>query len=609
MLKIQLFYVVQTGDTINRIAKRWELPVKSLIAANNLKSPYTISVGQQLSIPPGVNKYRVKSGDSVYRIAKMYGVPVSLIVETNRLTPPYVLNVGQLLEIPPGVSYYIVQPGDTLVQIAKRFNVTTAGQSNPRHLQKVNELSSTGINPGMKLVVPYAPTGYRGFLAYTSNRGGQYDIWVYNLRTAENIQLTNGLADASSQPIWSPDSSRIAFVGKNRIIYVIYVANGLIAGVDQLEEGGDFSLDWSPDSSSLAYVARGMIMLYNATLHEAESIMQPGASDVNWFPSGTELLFQAQDTSGISQLFRSSTTGTDKKQITKNTDGPLHDARLSPDGMFALYTTPGASVSIIYTVELATGAVHEVKGGPNGKNYFPEWSPNSLRIAYSATAFDDRGYFSQIRTVERLGENDRIWAISNCFSTPVTWSPSGREIAYLTGCKGQEYADEMWVIDLANPVPIQLINGVKIMSLQWSPSPIEDLAKKEFTNYNFDVNFQYPASWQRVTDERYEGSDGFFQISAILGSDRIDEVCHDEAFQRLMPYGSNPQIIESENPYESACTILPSADQSPTMKGRAAYIAKYPNPNTIDGKSYNYFILWADKEHIHEISSTILFLP
>ena len=106
---------------------------------------------------------------------------------------------------------------------------------------------------------------------------------MYNRRTGENRKLTNGLGDARSQPIWSPDSSRIAFVGKDRIIYVIYAATGLIAGIDQLEEGGDFSLDWSPNSSSLAYVARGTIMLYNATLHEAKAIRQPGASDVSWF--------------------------------------------------------------------------------------------------------------------------------------------------------------------------------------------------------------------------------------------------------------------------------------------------------------------------------------
>ena len=609
VLAMQLFYVVRTGDTLNNIAKRWELPVKSLIAANNLTQPYRITIGQQLSIPPGVNKYRVKSGDSVYRISQMYGVPVSLIVETNRLRPPYALQVGQLLEIPPGVAYYVVQPRDTLVQIAKRFNVTTGGQSNPKYLQTTNELPSTALTPGMKLSIPFAPTADRGFLAYTSDRGGQYDIWVYNPRTGKNRQLTSGLGDARSQPIWSPDSSRIAFVGKDRIIYVIYTATGLIAGIDQLEEGGDFSLGWSPDSSSLAYATRGMIILYNATLHAAKTIRQPGASEVSWFPSGTELMFQALDASGISQLFSSDTNGMAKKQITRNTNGPLHDARLSPDGSFALYTTPGASVSIIYTVELATGVVHEVKGGPDGKNYFPEWSPDSLRIAYSATASDDRGYFTQIRTVERLGNDDRIWAISNCFSTPVTWSPDGRKIAYLSGCKEQEFANELWVLDLTHPVPIRLIEDVTITSVQWSPTPIMDLSKAEFTNETFDVNFQYPASWHRVNNERYEGDDGFFQISALLGSDSIDKVCHDEAFQKLMPYGSAPRIIKSQNPYEQSCTILPSADQPAEMKGQAAFIANYPSPIMIDGISYNYFILWADKEHIDGISSTVLFLP
>ena len=282
-----------------------------------------------------------------------------------------------------------------------------------------------------------------------------------------------------SQPIWSPDSKRIAFVGENSVLYVIYVTTGLVAGIDQLDEGGDVSLDWSPDSSSVAYMARGNIMMYNATLHAAKSIVQPRATDVGWFPSGTELIFQAPDASGTSQLFRIATNGTNRHQITKNTEGPLHDVRLSPDGKFALYTTPGASVSIIHTVELATGDVFEIKGGPLAKNYFPNWSPDSLRIVYSATAFDDRGYFSQLRTVERQGENDRIWAISNCFSTPVTWSSDGTTIAYLSGCKEQQAANEMWVVDLRHPAPIKLLEGESILALQWSPKPIMDWTKQE----------------------------------------------------------------------------------------------------------------------------------
>lgn len=350
-----------------------------------------------------------------------------MIIEANQLQPPYVIQVDQLLKVPPGVPYYIVQPGDTLFEIARRYNVVTGGNSNYEMIRQVNQLRSFNLFPGMKLVIPYAPPGNRGLIAYTSDRGGSYDLWLYNPRNGGNVQLTNGLGDSFSRPIWSPDSSKIVFVGKNGIIYVVQVSTGSIASIDQLEEGAGLYLDWSPGSQRLAYTKRDQMILYDVMTHEAQSIQQPGASDVQWFPSGAELLFQAPDASGISQLFRIQTDGTGKQQITRNTEGPLHNIRLSPDGTFALYTTPGVSISIINTVELSTGDVFEVKGGPLAKNYFPEWSPDSLQMAYSATAFDDRGYLSQVRTAGRRGENDRIWAISNCFATPVTWSPDGRK--------------------------------------------------------------------------------------------------------------------------------------------------------------------------------------
>ncbi|MDQ0246106.1 TolB protein [Bacillus fengqiuensis] len=606
---MQFFYTVRPGDTLSQIARRWELPIESLIAANNLKPPYTIFVGQQLSIPPGVNVVRVKPGDSVFRISQMYGVPSSVIIEANQLQPPYVIQVDQLLKVPPGVPYYIVQPGDTLFEIARRYNVVTGGNSNYEMIRQVNQLPSFNLFPGMKLVIPYAPPGNRGLIAYTSDCGGSYDLWLYNPRNGGNVQLTNGLGDSFSKPIWSPDSSKIAFVGKNGIIYVVQVSTGSISSIDQLEEGAGLYLDWSPDSQRLAYTKRDQMILYDVMTHEAQSIQQPGASDVQWFPSGAELLFQAPDASGISQLFRIRTDGTGKQQITRNTEGPLHNIRLSPDGTFALYTTPGVSISIINTVEVSTGDVFEVKGGPLAKNYFPEWSPDSLRMAYSATAFDNRGYFSQVRTAGRRGENDRIWAVSNCFATPVTWSPGGRKIAYLSGCTEQEFAGEMWVLDLQHPVPIRLIDGVRITALEWSPSTVIDIPGKTYTSPVYKVRFQYPAHWQKVNNERYEGTDGFFQIAAIAAGQNINEVCRREAFHTLMPYGSMPSIVQTQVQNQQACYIFPSADQPIEMKGQSALIVRYPKPVEIQGTTYNYFILWANQGHINEISSTFLFLP
>lgn len=604
---MQLFYTVRHGDTLYQIARRWELPVESLIAANNLSSPNTIFVGQQLSVPPGVDVIRVKPGDTVYQISQNFGVPASVIIQANQLQHPYVIQTGQLLKVPPGVPYYVVQQGDTLFQIASRFNVITGGRSNFELIMKVNNLSSIVISPGMQLIIPYAPPGDRGLLAYTSNRSGSYDIWIYNPSNGVNEQITNGLAESYSTPFWSPDSTKIAFVGKSGILTILNIVDKSIARIDQFSDGLGVFLDWSPNSQEIVYTKPNGLVLYNVNTHRARNLNSNGATDAQWFPSGTELLFQAADTKGVSQLFRIKTNGTGKVQITRNTGGRLNDVRLSADGTYALYTTPGASISIIYIVNLATGNVVEVKGGPLAKNYFPTWSPDSSSIAYSATAFENIGYFSLIRTAGRQGMNEVTRAISDCFATPVTWSPDSRKIAYLSGCKQQGSSSEIWAVDLTHPVPIQLVEGGSITALQWSPLPIPFL-KKTYSNSAYKVRFQYPSHWNRVNDERYEGEDGFFQIAAIASDHPIEVVCQNEAFHQLNPYGTQPTIQHTQIQNQSSCFIYPSQDQPAEMRNQAALIVQYPTSVVIEGTEYNYFILWADQNHIREISTSLTFL-
>lgn len=604
---MQLFYTVNPGDTLYQIANRWGLPVESLIAANNIPAPYTINVGQQLSVPPGVDVIRVRSGDTVYKLSQLFRVSPSVIIEANGLEPPFIIQEGQLLKVPPGVAYYVVQPGDTLFQIGRRFNVTTGRSVNTELIRNVNRLQTNAIFPGMRLIIPYAPPGLSGSIAYTANTGDGFDIWLYDLTNGVNTQLTTGLGESFSTPFWSSDSSKIAFVGRNAILYVAYLDEGTIARIDQFEEGLGNYVSWAPDSLKLVYTKQDEIVLYNVDTHQAQRINQPGVTDAQWFPNGTELLFQAPDASGVSQLYRIRQDGTGKRQITQNTGGRHNNVRLSPDGQYVLYTTPGASISLIFTVEISTGSVFEVPGGPLAKNYFPEWSPDSKTILYSATAFEDRGYFSLIRTAGNQGQNDRTRAISNCFATPVSWSNDGRRIAYLSGCNEQEFATEMWMMDLIHPVPIRLLAGVSIMALQWSPTPRSSL-KKTYTNHEYNVQFQYPANWQSVTAERYEGPGGFFQISAISSDSTIDQVCQNEAFHQLMPYGSAPRIVKTQIQSQEACFIFPSSDQPTEMRNQAALITRYPNPIQIGGDTYNYFILWADENHIDEISASLSFI-
>ncbi|WP_410768803.1 hypothetical protein [Fontibacillus sp. BL9] len=445
----------------------------------------------------------------------------------------------------------------------------------------------------------------QGWIAYTSDRGGMFDIWLYRPQNGRNIQLTQGLGAEFSVPYWSPDSRRIAFIGIGNVVHLLDTVTYAVARIDQIEPYT--LLDWSPDSRYLAYVKNSRIVVYDTFLHNSHSIPEPGASDVQWFPSGTELLFAAPDSTGSTQLFRIRADGSDRRQITQNTNGPLHDVRISPDGTFALYTFPGVSISIISTVDLATGTVYTLEGGPLAKNYFPAWSPDSGSIAYSATAYREPNYYSLIQIDSRTGQNQRTLALSDCFATPVDWSPDGVKVSYLSGCSGVESASQLWIVDLREQMPVNVLSGGRITALQWSPR-VGRVPESIFTSFVYRVSFPYPANWLRVSEERYEGADGFFQVSAISAGDRIADVCRSEAFHPLMPYGSSPKIVMTKIQSCEACFIFPSADQPAEMNKQAALIVKYPRPVQIGETFYNYFILWADFNHIRQIGGRLSFI-
>jgi LysM repeat protein len=124
-------------------------PVNELKTINNLKNN-DLAVGQLLNVPSGlslVNSYIVEKGDTLYSIAKKFDISVNKLKEYNNLSNN-LLNVGQKILIPIDEdTTYIVKSGDTLYKIAREFNTSVDD------IKRLNNLKNNILSIGQILIV------------------------------------------------------------------------------------------------------------------------------------------------------------------------------------------------------------------------------------------------------------------------------------------------------------------------------------------------------------------------------------------------------------------------------------------------------------------------
>lgn len=127
---------VQRGDTLYSISRRYGVPLKDLINANNLHAPYTLHVGQALSLP-AKQYHTVQRGDTLYSISRQYNVDITSLSRVNNLQTPYSLNVGDRLVLPasvgnvPAASYSTAQSSASSASSATVKTAYTPAKSAP----------------------------------------------------------------------------------------------------------------------------------------------------------------------------------------------------------------------------------------------------------------------------------------------------------------------------------------------------------------------------------------------------------------------------------------------------------------------------------------------
>lgn len=190
-------YTVVSGDSLYKIANKFNTSVDELKSLNNLTSN-NLSIGQILKIPtisntiPDTSTYTVVSGDSLYKIANKFNTSVDELKTLNNLTSNN-LSIGQILNIPSTESNnyttYIVVKGDNLYSIARKYNTTQD------EIMKLNNLSSNLLSIGQVIRIP---TNNQN--TYTVIKGDSlYSIANKFNTTVDKIKTQNNLTSNTLQ--------------------------------------------------------------------------------------------------------------------------------------------------------------------------------------------------------------------------------------------------------------------------------------------------------------------------------------------------------------------------------------------------------------------------
>jgi len=229
-------------------------------------------------------------------------------------------------------------------------------------------------NPAARVAEAALAQATTGKIAFTSNRGGPYEIYVMNPDGSGVRKLVSG-----TDPDWSPDGSKLAFV-RGGDVYVVKADGG---GERRVTSGGqDAHPSWSPDGRRIAFARGGQAQ--------------------------RDIYVVNEDGTGLRRL----------------TNGSFNtDPAWSPkDGAIAFWTTRDGNAEI-YKVEFSP-ATYEIKGIRNltrdpGDDRDPAWSPDGGEIAFSSDrsgnldVFTMRADGSGLRrlTDTPASEHDPFWCL------------------------------------------------------------------------------------------------------------------------------------------------------------------------------------------------------
>lgn len=233
-------------------------------------------------------------------------------------------------------------------------------------------------------------------LLFVSTRDGAYAIYGADADAKHAYRLTKEQGDAFSparlffqtEPAWSPDGKRIAFVSNRDGVSRVYAMDAGGAGTRRLTDTAkaDTHPSWSPDGRWIVFSREGALFRVPAAGGPAARVGRGLGSARNpaYSPDGKLIAYDYQQPGfETRQIWVMRADGTGRRLVTRLVAVSSNPA-WSPDGRRIAFQSDARSVHAeIWTVGADGSGLRRETVDPDLESFQPAWRPGGTAIAFA----------------------------------------------------------------------------------------------------------------------------------------------------------------------------------------------------------------------------------